>query len=181
MLLSEGQFLVSQDMLISNITLTFPRNPPHINTILESELVSDVDPKIQTITHRLLLTDVVVFDDSTTIQQLPLSKRLGLLQTQFIEPRNRSPNSTTQDSVRVRLKTFSMTKNLNAVGTVIGNASALKNLKDKVLPHLPHGWEGLWFVSDGGKTSILEWSRSINEIEGAITYDELMAAIDKIS
>ncbi|KAG5649639.1 hypothetical protein H0H81_002738 [Sphagnurus paluster] len=61
-----------------------PRNPLR-NTLVDGELVRDIDPKTKVATLRLLAFDCLVVDDQNVMSR-PLDKRYGRLQEWFYKP-----------------------------------------------------------------------------------------------
>ncbi|GAA5884757.1 hypothetical protein JCM6882_005380 [Rhodosporidiobolus microsporus] len=147
-----------KDSIYQNYYLTFPHQDGveynHSNTVLDGELVIDVDPQTGAEIPRLLVFDCLVLD-SENLMQKPLIKRYGRLGQYVIEPYRKfqktlPPDIVAQQPFEVVLKKQELSYGIEAV------------FRDHV-PKLMHGNDGLIFTSaeapytPGTDPKILKW------------------------
>ncbi|GAA6031695.1 hypothetical protein JCM8097_001939 [Rhodosporidiobolus ruineniae] len=147
-----------KDNIYQNYYLTFPHQDGfeynHSNTVLDGELVIDVDPKTGAHIPRLLAFDLLVLD-SENLMQKPLMKRYGRLGEFVIKPYQKyqktlPPDVIAQQPFEVVLKKQELSYGIEAV------------FREHV-PKLQHGNDGLIFTSaeapysPGTDPKILKW------------------------
>ncbi|GAA5843155.1 hypothetical protein JCM11251_003947 [Rhodosporidiobolus azoricus] len=147
-----------KDNIYQNYYLTFPHQDGfeynHSNTVLDGELVIDVDPQTGAHINRLLAFDLLVLD-SENLMKKPLMKRYGRLGSYVIEPyakyqKTLPPDIVAQQPFEVILKKQELSYGIEAV------------FRDHV-PKLLHGNDGLIFTSaeapytPGTDPKILKW------------------------
>ncbi|KDQ12255.1 hypothetical protein BOTBODRAFT_56833 [Botryobasidium botryosum FD-172 SS1] len=137
--------------------LFFPHyeNPqrPLGHTLLDGELVTDIDPRTGKETTRLLLFDCIVVDNQNLMSK-PLNKRYGRLQEWVCKPQLRMvaqfPNAAALRPFDIRLKTME-------------RAYAIEKVLKEDLPKLQHGNDGLIYTCAetpyvvGTDERILKW------------------------
>ncbi|TCD64151.1 Dcp1p-Dcp2p decapping enzyme complex alpha subunit [Steccherinum ochraceum] len=129
-----------------------PRKPLR-NSIIDGELVIDVDPRTKQETMRFLAFDCLVVDDQNVMAR-PLDKRYGRLQEWFYKPYSRMlrdhPQMAQTQPFEVKVKTVKMSYHAEEVFRVD-------------IPALQHGNDGLIYTcvatpyTAGTDPNILKW------------------------
>ncbi|KIK59608.1 hypothetical protein GYMLUDRAFT_169447 [Collybiopsis luxurians FD-317 M1] len=139
------------------IGLFFPHheNPinPLRNTIVDGELVIDVDPRTRRETVRLLVFDCLVVDDQNVMSR-PLDKRYGRLNLWFYKPYAKMirdhPRVAETQPFDIKVKEIKSSYNVDQVFSID-------------IPALQHGNDGLIYTcvnspySPGTDSNILKW------------------------
>jgi len=136
--------------------LRFPSQNPgewHTHSLLDGELVLDLDPKTGTHNLVLLLFDCIVLDGEN-LSKRPLLKRYGRLQQYFFKPYqklcNENPLFRSKQPFQIQVKKMELS---------YGVVDVLKNH----IPNLKHGNDGLIFTCAndpyvfGTDKKILKW------------------------
>jgi hypothetical protein len=128
MVIKEGVFLLTPDMDLSHVKLTFqsPQNMGCVmDSVLSATLVQDVDPQNPAApTQRLLFSDLLVHQ-SRDLRETTLTDRLGRMEKYFIQ--SRKTLQVDGDGVRIRSKLH-----------LSGSVENVKKLTRSILPSLPH-------------------------------------------
>lgn len=136
--------------------LYFPHheNPrkPLLDTLVDGELVVDVDPRTQRETLRYLAFDCLIADNQNVMSK-PLDKRCGRLNTWFFKPYEKMmidhPHMASQQPFQIKVKQTTFSYHVRTVFDGI--------------PSLQHGNDGLIYTcvstrySPGTDNNILKW------------------------